>query len=405
MPQQTGLVLSSKILSIQFNQSHTFFTVGTERGFAFYRVDPLEKMCERDLGGGIGIAVQLYETNFFGLVGGGKNPKFPTCKFVLWDDYKGELFVEEVMKDRIVAVRLNHDICAILTRRHAKLYNMKDMSEKRKIKTYNNPEGVCALSSSRGSLFLCPGLQVGSVNVYDYAKNVERVVSCHDHPLKCLALNTTFDDHERAADGSDSMFATASDQGTLIRVFDAQKQVKVAEFRRGGDACEVYGVEFSRDSKCLVVTSNKGTVHIYSLSKEYENVSSRVSVLSGLASYFGSQWSPFCIDFASASQTMGQPQPGGKDFQPATILPVKHVACVTPLGEVAAAAKKAIVAGGASGGLQSSTGGGSPDAYRLLVVSEDGSYAIHDLQFKDTKSIAKFAGMLIDLKKMESQTQ
>ncbi len=384
--------LSSKILSIQFNQSHTYFTAGTERGFAFYRVNPLEKMCERDLGGGIGIAVQLYETNFFGLVGGGKNPKFPTCKFVLWDDYKapaGELVVEEVMKDRIVAVKLNHDVVVILTRRHAKIYNMKDMSEKRKIKTFNNPDGICALSSSRGTFFLSPGIQAGTVNIYDYGKNVDRVVSCHDHPLKYIALNTTFDDNDRAAADADILFATASDKGTLIKVFDIQKQNKLLEFRRGGDACDVYTVDFSRDSKSLAVTSNKGTVHVYSLSKEYENVSSRASILSGFASYFGSQWSPFCIDFASSAQQQQLIQPGGKEFQQQIALgPVKHHACITPLGEVS---KKAAVVPASS----------SPDTYRLLIVSEDGSYAVHDLQFKDTKSIAKVSGLLQDLKRPE----
>jgi hypothetical protein len=70
----------SRVLSISFNQSKTFFTLAMDTGFSLYRVNPLEKMCERDLGGGIGIAVQLFETNFFGLVGGGSNPKFPTCK-------------------------------------------------------------------------------------------------------------------------------------------------------------------------------------------------------------------------------------------------------------------------------------------------------------------------------------
>lgn len=377
----SGLVLSSKILSIQFNQSQTFFTVGTERGFAFYKVDPLEKKCERDLGGGIGIAAQLYETNFFCLVGGGKNPKFPTCKFVLWDDYKGEIFVEEVMKDRIVGVRLNHDVCAILTRRHAKLYNMKDMTEKKKIKTHNNPEGVCALSSSRGTFFLCPGLQMGTVNIYDYGKDVERVITCHENPLKYIALNTTYDDAERAVSNADCIFATASEKGTLIRVFDIQKQSKLLELRRGGDASDVFAINFSRDSKCLSVTSNKGTVHVYSLTKDFENVTSRVNILSGFVSYLGSQWSRFCIDFASSAAAQQQQQPGGKDFQPTNLTLARHMACITPLG----------------GELQQT------DTYRLLIISEDGSYAIHDLQFKDSKSIAKVSGLLIELKRSDAQ--
>ena len=40
----------------------------------------------------------------------------------------------------------------------------------------------------------------------------------------------------------------------------------------------------------------------------------------------------------------------------------------------------------------------SSDTYRLLITSEDGTYAVHDLQFKDTKSIAKVSGLLQDLR-------
>jgi len=38
------------------------------------------------------------------------------------------------------------------------------------------------------------------------------------------------------------------------------------------------------------------------------------------------------------------------------------------------------------------------DTYRLIIMSEDGTYAVHDLQFKDTKSIAKFSGLLQELR-------
>lgn len=356
----------SKILGFSFNQSRTFLTTATDTGFTMYQVDPLEKICERDMGGGIGIAVQLFETNFFGLVGGGKNQKFPTCKFVLWDDYKGEQVVEIVMKDRIVSVKLNHDVIAIVTSRHVKLVSIKTVQEIMKIKTHPNPDGVCALSSLQNkSIFLCPGVTPGTVNIVDYDKGTQRMVSCHEHPIKWISMNTSFDKSQDPF--TDSIFATASDHGTLIKVFDIEKQTKLNEFRRGGDATEIYGLEFSRDSRCLATTSSKGTVHVYSLSKDFGNVSSRASILGGVASYFGSQWSPFSIDF---SATMKAKQPN-KDFQ-------RHVASVSPI-------------------IDSKNPNTPTDHYRLLIISEDGCYAVHDLQFKDTKSVHKVSGLLQDL--------
>jgi WD40 repeat protein len=374
---------SSKILSITFNQGRTTFLAGTDNGFAMYRVNPLEKLSERVLGGGIGIAVQLYGSNFIGLVGGGDNPMYPVNQFVLWNDYtppNGEAIVTKVEKDKIVAVRLNHDIVAVVTRKCAMLYSLKDMKLVRKIKTSNNPDGVCDLSSTTGTVFLCPGLEVGTVNIVDYKAQSERIVSCCSHPLRSITLNTADDDSDgssadptdRAAvigqQPPDSLFATTSVEGTLIRVYDVATQTMLKELRRGSDACEIYGVHFSSDSRCLAVTSSKNTTHIFSLNKEYENQSSRASFLGG---YFGSEWSSFGIEFAPASSLA--PQPGGPQFQQRTG-PVRHIGCIFPTSS------------------QPKT-----DAFRLLIVACDGSFAIHDLQFKDHKSFPRTSGMFIDL--------
>lgn len=371
--------LPSQILSINFNQSHSYFTLGTERGFSLYKVDPLEKKCERDLGGPIAIAVQMYESNLFGLVGAEKNAKFPTCKFVLWDDYKepaGDTIVEVIVADRIVGVRINENVVALVTRRHSMLYSLSNMEMIYDTKTDSNPGGVCALSSARGNIFLCPGIQPGSVRIYDYITKMDKIVKCHEHPLKFIALNTTYAARDsRSSHVADSMFVTASEHGTLIKVFDVEQQTKLMEFRRGGDASEIYSVTFSRDSKCLAATSSKGTVHVYSLSKEFTNVSSRASMFGGLMSYFSSEWSPFSIEFNGGGSNTATGSGTGTvtTGTTATSASTKHVACVIPIGSDGA-------------------------AHRLLVTAENGAYAVHDLQFKDTKSIAKSHGLLQDLR-------
>jgi len=59
-----------------------------------------------DLGGGIGIIEMLYRCNILGLVGGGKNPKYPSNKLVLWDDAQYKSIGEISFRSDIKAVRL-----------------------------------------------------------------------------------------------------------------------------------------------------------------------------------------------------------------------------------------------------------------------------------------------------------
>lgn len=386
--QKTSAVSSAKVLGVHFNQSHTSFTVTTERGYILYLTNPLKKMSECDLGGGVSIAAQMYETNFFGLVGGGKSPAFPTCKFVLWDDFKQCAVTEEVMKDRILAVKINHNVVAIVTRKNAKLYSIKNMEKMYKVKTASNPTGMCALSSSKGSYFLAPGVTPGDVVMLDYETGVQRTFAgCHEHPLRCIAINTTFEEPDKAHKDGDRYFATASEHGTLVKIFDITTGKKVDEFRRGSDSSTIYSIDFSRDFKCIAVTSAKGTVHVFSLSKDYGNVGSRMNFLSSVVGYLDSQWSPFSIDFGSAvrqigarssSNTTATTELSGVSAGDQIRAVTHHQACVTPIAPTGKHDK-------------------ANDAYNLLIVADDGTYAVHDLQFKNTIATPKVCGKITEI--------
>lgn len=355
-----------------------------------YRVRPLQKLCERRMAeGGVGVASQLFDTNFIGLAGGGDKPAFPVNKFVLWDDYTGEAgksVSERIEKDRIVGIKMNNDVIAIVMARSIVVYKLQNMQLLRKIKTAPNPNGVCALSSYKEKILICPGREVGTVLVVDYAADTERTVKCHTSAIQTITINTTTDDPNFADPNADTMFATTSEQGTLIRVFDMSTHEKLHELRRGSDSCRIYDVHFSTDSKCLAVTSNKGTVHVYSLNESFSNVSSRAGLLAGVSSYFGSKWSPFSINFQGAQQS--RTEVGGKDFQQAPTSEVPyHTACLVPYDVMSSSSKK------------------ENDTYRLTIVCLDGSYAIHDLQFKNAKSIPQSSGMLEDLPRPKSYAE
>lgn len=84
--------------------------------------------------------------------------------------------------------------------------------------------------------------------------SVYGIVDAHTGPIACLALN-------RDA----TRLATASDKGTLIRIFDTQTCQKLQELRRGVDTVEILSMTFDPLSRYLAVSSNKGTIHVFAL--------------------------------------------------------------------------------------------------------------------------------------------
>lgn len=85
-------------------------------------------------------------------------------------------------------------------------------------------------------------------------------ISSHQGEVACLALN---------AQGT--LVATASEKGTLVRVWDTLKRSLLVELRRGSDPATLYCINFSPDSEFLCCSSDKGTIHIFALKETHLN--------------------------------------------------------------------------------------------------------------------------------------
>lgn len=104
------------------------------------------------------------------------------------------------------------------------------------------------------AVLACPGLKNGNVHVELYDKGQTSIIPAHNNPLSQLALNS---------DGS--LLVTCSDKGTLVRVFDTESGTQIKEFRRGATKAEIYSLAFNANSTAVVVSSERGTIHIYGL--------------------------------------------------------------------------------------------------------------------------------------------
>ena len=83
---------------------------------------------------------------------------------------------------------------------------------------------------------------------------LSNVIRAHKAPISFLALNST-----------GTLLATASEKGTVIRVWSVPGAEKLYQFRRGTRETRIYSISFNAVSTLLAASSAHDTVHIFKL--------------------------------------------------------------------------------------------------------------------------------------------
>ncbi|KAG2386694.1 hypothetical protein C9374_002438 [Naegleria lovaniensis] len=243
---------ASDILFLGFNQDFSCMAAGVSNGFRIYNCDPYKETFKREFSGSIGMVEMLFRCNILALVGGGNDPAFNKNKVILWDDNQSAPIGELTFKSEVKAVKLRRDKIVVVLDKYVYVYNFDKLERIRKFETYKNPKGLVALSPSDDCVLAFPNTTKGSVRVELLDQDSSIHIPAHDGAINCLALNS---------DGT--RLATASEKGTLIRIFDTHKGTKLQEVRRGADKADIYGIAFSPDSQFFCASSDKGTIHIF----------------------------------------------------------------------------------------------------------------------------------------------
>ena len=106
--------------------------------------------------------------------------------------------------------------------------------------------------------------------LYDASKLEQvNIIEAHATPLSHIALN-----------GDGTLLATASEKGTIIRVFSVPDAQKLYQFRRGSMPARIYSMSFNTTSTLLCVSSASETVHVFRLSSQSARPSSATTTSS-----------------------------------------------------------------------------------------------------------------------------
>ena len=290
---------ANSMLYVNFNQDGSCFAVGTQTGFRIINSIPFKNNFCRDMNGGIGLIEMLNRSNIVALIGGGKSPRYASNKLVLWDDHKAKEISEMRFMSHVKNVKMKRDRIFVVTEDKIYVFNFNTLELLDSLETKNNNKGIISISIKGNTIVAYPDKnEIGSVKVKDYDKQNEITIKAHKGPINCLQLNK---------DGT--ILATASDKGTLIRLFDTSTGEPIQELRRGSENADIFSIAFDDSNKFLAVSSDRKTIHIFIINTNKEEkieknennentASNKKSVFGNFANffnmgkkYFNSEWS------------------------------------------------------------------------------------------------------------------
>ncbi|KAH8547866.1 WD40-repeat-containing domain protein [Umbelopsis sp. PMI_123] len=269
---------SNELLFINFNQDFSCISVGIKNGYKIYNCDPFGK-CYSKSDGGIGIVEMLFCTSLVALVGAGEQPAFSPRHLQIINTKRQSTICELTFPTSILSVKMNRRRLIAVLEEQIFVYDISNMKLLHTIDTSPNPSAICALSPSSENCYIAypspssstssslagnhlgpaqSSYASGDVLIFDaLSLQVVNIVQAHKSPVSCIAMNS---------DGT--LLATASDKGTVIRVFTIPDSRKVFQFRRGSYPTKIYSISFNLVSSLLCVSSATETVHIFKLSNE-----------------------------------------------------------------------------------------------------------------------------------------
>jgi hypothetical protein len=174
-------------LSVAFNSDTSCFSVGLDSGFCVFNSDPCELKVSRDFNAGIGVAEMLGQSNYLGIVGGGKQPKFPQNKLVIWDDVKQKAVLSLEFRTSVLRVRLSKSRIVVALLNSVHLFAFSNPPQKLSVfETTDNPLGLLCLGTK---LLTFPGRSVGHIQLVELETGNVSIIPAHTSALRAMDLS------------------------------------------------------------------------------------------------------------------------------------------------------------------------------------------------------------------------
>lgn len=219
----------------------------------------------------------LFSTNLLAIVGAGEQPSLSPRRLCLYDMLASTVLRELNFLTSILAVCMNKKRLIIVLQDKVYIYDSNKLTILETIDTVPNMKGLCAFAPhSEGCYLALPACKSkGSVLVYNTMELYSLCqIDAHHSPLSVITFS------------SNGMYmATASEQGTIIRVHLVSQTTKSYSLRRGTYSSAIYSLSFRpclEHPDMLIATSSSGSIHVFLLESLLDQRGRRSEGLLGL---------------------------------------------------------------------------------------------------------------------------
>ena len=222
----------------------------------------------------------LYKTNIFGIVGSENNDDYKQNQVLIWDDSSNKVLYKMTLSEKVLNLKLKRHkeygiqifiVCS------TKIYILHDFNVSLIIPTGLNPNGLIAINyNEENTIIVYPSSkedqEKGELSINNLDKKEVKYLFPHSHKVAYIALSY-----------NGLLLATASTDGKKIRIFETETFEKLQELNRGQEKAEIKYISIDFRNQFLAASSERGTIHIWSLSLSIEklNKSGKIKIVEG----------------------------------------------------------------------------------------------------------------------------
>lgn len=240
------------LLYASYNQSNDCIVFGTYTGFYVYTINPFKKIIARKIVGGVSLVKMLYKSNIIIFVGNVDKGTYPNNKLIIWDDLKAANIGEITFKTKILNIIITKEVLIVICEKQIFIYNFLNLTIIKTIDTGNNSKGLCTISYDDNNYLAYPSINTGQICITKSRSDYLNIIQAHINQIEIFEF-----------DSSGKYIVSASEKGTLLRIFSIESGELLKELRRGSDQVQIVDLKFSPNNKYLLCSSHRGTIHIF----------------------------------------------------------------------------------------------------------------------------------------------